>query len=399
MLVYAFYENDTRVLQYARTLAARGDAVDVIALRREGDPAVALLDGVNVYRFQERKVNERGQWSYLFRILRFFWVSAWVMTKKHLIKRYDVIHVHSVPDFLVFAAVVPKLLGARTILDIHDILPEFYGSKFGAGPESLIFKTLVLVEKTSSSFADHVIIANDLWRERLISRSVNPEKCTTFLNYPDPAVFYPRPRRSESGSFLIMYPGTLNSHQGLDVAIRAFSLVADQLPETEFHIYGEGSAKVSLVQLRDELGLQRSVVFHEFLPVSEIAERMAQADLAVVPKRASSTFGNEAASTKIMEFMALGVPIIVSRTKIDSYYHDQSMVRFFESENEWDLAKAILQLQNDSKLRRQLVANATRYVSRHNWKKKGREYLNLVDRLASRMAPVRECDDQYQPTV
>ncbi len=399
MLVYSFYESDTRVLQYAKTLVARGDIVDVISLRREGAPAFEVLDGVNVYRVQKRKVNEQSQLAYLVRILRFFFLSTFVLTKKHLAKRYDVIHVHSVPDFLVLAAAVPKLLGAGVILDIHDILPEFYASKFGVSANSVVFTTLILLEKLSIAFSDHVIIANHLWLDRLISRSVKPEKCTAFLNYPDPAVFYPRSKGHENGRFLITYPGSLNWHQGIDVAIRAFALVADKMPETEFHIYGEGSAKSSLVQLRDELGLQSSVIFHGPLPLSEIAEIMARSDLAVVPKRASSAFGNEAASTKIMEFMSLGVPIIVSRTKIDTYYHNDSMVKFFESENESDLADSILLLRNDPELLTRLVFNASRYVQRHNWREKGQEYLNLVDMLASKVSPARKREEQYPAPV
>ncbi|MGD0792493.1 MAG: glycosyltransferase family 4 protein [Terriglobales bacterium] len=394
MVVYSFYESDTRVLQYAKTLAARGDIVDVIALRREGTPTFEVLDGVNVYRIQERKVNERSQLAYLFRILRFLLLSTLVLTKKHLAKRYDVIHIHSVPDFLVLAATVPKLAGARVILDIHDILPEFYASKFGVSANSLVFKTLLLVEKLSISFSDHVIIANHLWLDRLVSRSVKPEKCTSFLNYPDPAVFYPRSKGPANGRFLITYPGSLNPHQGVDIVIRAFALVADKMPEAELRIYGEGPAKPSLIRLRDELGLQSSVIFHESLPISEIAEVMARSDLAVVPKRASSAFGNEAASTKIMEFMSLGVPVIVSRTKIDTYYHNDSMVKFFESENESDLAYSMLLLRSNPKLRMQLASNASRHVQRHNWREKGQEYLDLVDMLASKVSPVRKREDQ-----
>ena len=146
MVVYAFYESDTRVLQYANALAERGDVVDVFALRREGSPAREVLNGVNVYRIQTRRVNERGKFAYLRRILRFFFLSFFCLTRRHMAKSYDAVHVHSVPDFLVFAALIPKLSGSRIILDIHDILPEFYASKFGVKPSSLLFRSLLWVE-------------------------------------------------------------------------------------------------------------------------------------------------------------------------------------------------------------------------------------------------------------
>ena len=128
--------------------------------------------------------------------------------------------------------------------------------------------------------------------------------------------------------------------------------------------------------------MERRIIFYGFLPGNEIAEVMAESDLAVVPKRASSPFGNEAASTKIMEFMALGVPVLASRTKIDTYYHDDSRLQFFESENEKELAEQMRILERDTELRERLVANALLYTQNNNWEEKKREYLGIVDSLA-----------------
>ena len=384
MLAYAFYESDMRILRYAKTLIERGDTVDVIALRREGAPAFEVLQGVNVYRIQTRQRNERSRFDYLDRVTRFMIISACVLTRKHLSSPYDVVHVHSVPDFLVFGALIPKILGAKIILDIHDILPEFFASKFGARKQSLRFKLLLWAEYLSVRFSDHVIIANDLWRERLISRCVKADRCTAIVNYPDSELFYPRSRPAATvRKFRITYPGTLNAHQGLDVAIRAVAEIKDEMPDVEFHIYGEGPAKNALVDLSVQLGLSQTVLFHEFLPCDRIAEAMALSDLSVVPKRASSEFGNEAMSTKIMEFMCLGVPVIVARTKVDAYYHDDTRVKFFESENTTDLADAIMSLRRDPMLRQLLVSNASSYVRSNNWNEKKQLYLKLVDDICA----------------
>jgi glycosyltransferase involved in cell wall biosynthesis len=381
MVAYAFYNGNARIQQYATALVERGDEVDVIALRREGEPKFQVLNGVNVYGIQSRTVNEKSPFTYLFRILRFLVHSSVVITRRHLSQPYRLVHVHSVPDFLVFAAALPKFFGAKIILDIHDILPEFYASKFGAAPTSLLFKLLAFVEKCSSAFADHVIIANDIWHERIIGRSVSAAKCTPICNYPNPALFQASPVRRTDGKFIITYPGTLNWHQGLDVAIKAFARIAPELPEAEFHIYGEGPTKPDLVKLAAQLGVEGRVIFKEMLPIEQIAKVMADSDLAVVPKRASSAFGNEAASTKILEFMSAGVPLIVSKTKIDSHYHCESTVKFFQSENDEDLANCILLLKRDPQLRSRLVANATKYVQDNNWNVKKCQYLDLVDSL------------------
>ena len=168
------------------------------------------------------------------------------------------------------------------------------------------------------------------------------------------------------------------------MAIRAFAKIKDRLPEAEFQIYGEGPARSSLISLAAELGLDGRVIFKKLLPAGEIANIMAGADLAVVPKRASSAFGNEAASTKTFEFMALGVPVVASRTRIDTYYLNDSQVKFFESDNEDDLAEAILTMASNPELRARFAANASRYASSNPWEEKKLEYLRLVDSLVSR---------------
>jgi glycosyltransferase involved in cell wall biosynthesis len=385
MLAYAFYESDTRIQQYATALVKRGDMVDVLALRRDNaHPEFEVLNGVHVYRIQLRTVNEKGLFIYANRILRFLLRSTLFLRRKHRQHAYDVVHVHNVPDFLVFAAIFPKWKGVPVILDIHDLLPEFYASKFKVSDHTFLFKLLTLVERCSAAFATHVIIANHLWRDRLVTRSSRPDKCSVVRNHPDLDIFVARSTqdRKKNERFLITYPGSLNWHQGLDVAIRAFASVADQIPDAEFHIYGEGPAKPLLIELADQLGMRNRVIFHDFLPSQEIARVMARTDLAIEPKRATSTFGNEALSTKILEFMALNVPVVASKTKIHAYYYDDFIVQYYENDNESELAKQILRLKNDPELRRRLVANAKKYVQDNSWDVHKTEYLRLVDSLA-----------------
>lgn len=381
MLVYSFYETDTRVMQYVNSLISRGDEVDVIALRLPGQSKCEVIDGAQVHRIQTRRVNERGRLSYAYRLLRFCILSGFILSWKHLLNRYKLIHVHNVPDFLVFSAVFPRILGTPVILDIHDLLPEMYADKFSVSKDSLIFKAMLVVEKLSIGFSSHTIIANHIWHERLLSRSVRPEKLTTMRNYPDPQIFHPFPKDTNNKRFLIVYPGSLNWYQGVDVAIKAFARVANRMPEAEFHIYGEGAAKQSFMQLANTLGIRDRVLFFPFLPAKEIAKVMASADLAIEPKQARSAFANEAASMKILEFMAVDVPLLVSRTRIHSYYFDDSMVRFFTPHDDAELADYILQLYKDANLRQQFVANARTYVNKNNWNVKKREYLLLVDWL------------------
>jgi len=380
MVAYTFYEGDNRVMRYAETLVERGDEVDVIALRKEGQSRKEVINGVHVYRIQKRIKNEKGPLTYLYRICSFFVRAFFVVSIKHIRKHYRVLHVHSVPDFLVFAASVPRAMGAKVILDIHDLLPELYVSKFAAGANSKIFQFLVYVERVSSRFANHVIVANHIWQQRLISRSVPAEKCSVFLNYPDLSIFRRRGRTRNDGKIVMLYPGTLAWHQGLDIAVNAFAKIKDAVPNLEFQIYGEGTAKEELIQLSRTLGIQDRVLFFDAISLREIPYVMENADLGVVPKR-KDFFGNEAFSTKTLEFMALGVPIIVADTAVDHYYFNDQVVTFFVGGDVDRLAESILQLIKNPEKRQKQIENATRFVEQYAWTYAKGDYIRLVNAL------------------
>lgn len=383
MVAYAFYDGDNRIRRYAETLARRGDDVEAIGLRQSGQAAEGLVNGVKVSRIQFRKRDESGPFVYLARILRFWLKSSAILAWRHWRSPYTLVHIHSVPDFEVFAAWFPKLLGAKVILDIHDIVPEFYASKFGVDRDCLVSRALRLIERASCGFAHHVISANHLWHKVLTQRAVPNDKCTVFLNYVDKAIFYPRPRTRKDDRFIIVYPGGLQKHQGLDIVVRAMVIIRREVPNAELHIYGDGNQKGALHRLIEELGLLQVVFLHPEVALHEVSEILANADLGVVPKLAEG-FGNEAYSTKILEFMAQGLPVVVSRTKIDSYYFDDRTVRFFDSGNVVNLAEAVVSLVKDPEARSALSRNGAAYLETQYWDTHQQEYLDLVDSLITK---------------
>jgi predicted ATP-grasp superfamily ATP-dependent carboligase len=380
MITHSAYDGDNRVIRYAEALAQRGDSVDVFALRQTSEvPKKEVIHGVRVFRIQDRfNKNARSKSAFLWPLLRFLFVSSWQITRRHWRKHYDVVHVHNIPDFLVFAAFYPKLTGSKVILDIHDIVPELFANKFRTSPRSLWIRGLKFVEKLSAKFATHIILSNDLWLEKYASRSAPKEKCSVFINNVDRSVFQPRQHWKRNDKPLIIFPGGLQWHQGLDIALRAFEKLRRRIPNAEFHIYGEGQMKTSLVALAEELGVDGSVRFFSPLRTHEIAEVMSRADLGIVPKRADS-FGNEAYSTKIMEFMSLGVPVVVSNTKIDRYYFDDSIVRFFQAGDPDSLAQAMYEVLSNDKLRGEMVSRALQYAAQNSWESRKPAYLGLVD--------------------
>ena len=386
MIAYSFYEGDNRVMRYAESLAARGDQVDVFALGREGQQKEGMLNGVRIFRLQSRTKNEKTKWSYLLRIVMFFMRALVKVTWTHARRPYQFAHVHSIPDFLVFAAAFTRMTGTRIVLDIHDLSPELYGAKFRSASGGVLFSALLAVERLSAAFADHVIAPNHIWQQRLIDRSVPQSKCSVFMNYPDPNVFHRRGRTREDGKFVMLYPGTLNWHQGVDIAIRAFAKVKRFAPNAEFHIYGEGPSRDELVRLANELGITESILFHHPVSLREISAVIEDADLGVVPKRGNS-FGDEAFSTKTLEFMTLGVPIILAETTVDRYYFNDDVVTFFPSGDADALAESMLKLIEDGDSRAQQRARAQAFVATYSWDVRKYEYLSLVDRLVNFVRP------------
>jgi glycosyltransferase involved in cell wall biosynthesis len=384
MLAYTFYDADNRVRRYAEALVRRGDQVDAIALAREGQPAFEVIRGVRVYRIQKRVINETGPFSYLIKLLLFFVRSVWFLAMQQFREPYDLIHVHSVPDFEVFATFIPRLMGTRVILDIHDIVPEFYSSKFKVNEKSPAFRALVMMERFSIAYSNHVIIANHIWYDKLTRRSVRPEKCTAIINYPDPAIFSRRAGPARAGDdFVMCYPGTLSWHQGLDIAVEAVALLRERVPELKLQLIGDGPERENLKRLIRERKLEDRISLTGLIPMEQVAEIMAGIDLGIVPKRADS-FGNEAFSTKIMEFMAMNVPVLASRTRIDELYFNDSIVQFFESGNAGDLAQKILLLIEQPDRRAELRARSAEFIALNNWDIRQDEYFGLVDRLLAR---------------
>jgi glycosyltransferase involved in cell wall biosynthesis len=208
-------------------------------------------------------------------------------------------------------------------------------------------------------------------------------KCSVLVNHVDLNIFYRRQKTRNDGRFIILFHGSFQWHQGLSIAIDAFAQVKERLPEAELHFYGGGDRRITLelMEQSERLGLSESVKFCGSLSLDAIAEIIANSDLGVVPKRADS-FGNEAYSTKIMEFMSQGVPVVVSRTKIDTFYFEEGVVHFFPSGDSHAMAQAILDIARDEELRKSLTARGYDYVERNGWGQRKKEYLDLVDALS-----------------
>ena len=128
------FELDPRVQREVHALIDAGHEVDVIALRQRGQPYLERDGRLTVRRVPAPR-QRGGAVAYLAEYGLFFLAAFALLTALHIRRRYKLVQVHTLPDPLVFAAIVPKLTGARVVLDLHECMPEFFATKFGTDLE------------------------------------------------------------------------------------------------------------------------------------------------------------------------------------------------------------------------------------------------------------------------
>lgn len=386
MIVHAYYPiGESRVEREALALVEAGYEVDVICLQDKGEPAVAVEEGVNVYRLPVKRHRGQGALVQFFEYIAFFILAFARVTGLHIRREYGVVQVHNLPDFLVFAALVPRLTGTRVILDLHDLMPEFYAARFHGSMNSLPVRLLCWQEHLSCSFADQVITVTELWRQSLIRRGTPADKIAVVMNVANDRVFFrtvsPAAPGETDGCFKLIYHGQLCQRYGIDLAIRSIQLLQAQIPDIQLIVHGRGDYVDQLMALAESLNLKRQVQFStQFVPTRELPDLIRGADAGVVPYR-QDVFTDEILPTKLMEYAALGIPAIAARTSGIAAYFDDEMVQFFTPEDVEDLARAVLLLHRDRARLAQLAKNSDIFNQRYSWEKVSAQYVELVHRL------------------
>ncbi len=383
MLVHAHYPlGEVRVQREAETLVNHGYTVDVICLQNSDELAVDQYHGVNIYRLPVRRHKGVAMWAQLLEYLLFFALAFFKLTMRHLRHRYAVVQVHNLPDFLVFAALIPKLTGASIILDLHDLMPEFFASRMGVERKSLPVQLVYWQEKLSCRFADHVITVTEHWRQSLIRRGVRPDKTSVLMNLADPRIFKTPPQAPSHSNdqFRLIYHGSLPQRYGLDLVLLAIDRLRAEIPHIHFTVIGRGEYLNALRQLAADLNLEKHLNFEQFVPVEQLPARILAADLAVVPY-CNDVFTDELLPTKLMEYAVLGIPTIASRTTGISAYFDETMVQFFTPGDVDDLARCILKLHRDRTQLATLAQGIQKFDKQYNWRTQSLNYVHLVDQL------------------
>ena len=388
MIVHAYYEEDSRVRREAESLVAMGRPVDVFALRRPGDPPAGVIDGVALRRLDVQRHQGAGLGTYLREYLAFLFRAGWAVTRAHRRRHYAVVQVHTLPDFLVFAALPLRIARVPVILDLHEAMPEFFRMRFPRASSRVAHGLLGFLERISIKFASAAITVNDALAARLVSIGVKPEKVTVLLNSPSLTRFDPEmhPRRTfmADGTLRLVYAGALTPTYELDVTIDAVARVRALRPDlpVAFDVFGRGDSEGALRERAARLGIGDAVVLHGRIPIEDVPAAIAAADIGLAPTR-RDPFTDFSLSTKIFEYGAMGKPVVASRLPlVERTFPPGSVTTYLPGDAE-SLATAILGLIDDPARREAAVAATRVRIGELSWDHESERLWELIDRLAA----------------
>ena len=381
-IIRQHYYNMTRNLRRnAEALVSQGYEVDVICQRGKAQKSRETLNGVNVYRLPVE--HHRGKvHQYFFDYAIFFFLAFFTLGWRSLRKRYRVVEVETMPDFLVFATLIPRIFGAKVILYMFENIPWLFASTFNVGSRHPGVKLLRLISKVSASYAHQVIVSDGVHHQKSVEGlGIPSEKITLVYNVPDENIFsVPRLAVSTGETtFRALVLSSLLPRYGVETMVRAVPRLLEDIPNLEVYLVGDGESRPKLEELARRLKVHRYIHFVGYRPQEEVPNYIAQADVTVAPMVADVGLPN-----KIFDYFAMGKPCIASALPSLEMAFGGSCVSFFTPGNDVELAARILELYLDPQKRIALGAQGHVFYEERRWSVMKNKYLGVYEKCLQR---------------
>ena len=388
VLLYSHFPADPRPRRAAEALIREGVSIDLLCLQEnDNEPKRETIEGVNVWRVPLKR-RRGGKITYLAQYFAFISIAFLWLAFRSLKRRYHVVHVHNMPDILVFSALIPRILGAKIILDLHDPMPELMRTIFKLPENGLSVRLLKQLEKWSLSFADAVLTVNLACKKIYTSRSCPAEKIQVVLNSPEDDIFSLESPTIQTPNgthphapFIILYHGSLVERNGFDLAVDALEMTKKVIPEARLMVCGTATPFFDRVMASvEKRGLQEAVDYGGARNRHQMVEAIRRCDLGIIPNH-RSIFTEINTPTRIFEYLALGKPVIAPRASgIQDYFGDNDLI-FFELGDPVDLAHKIEFAFFHRNEVKEIVKRGQKIYLNHTWPQEKTRFLNTVSGL------------------
>jgi glycosyltransferase involved in cell wall biosynthesis len=386
MVVHAYYPlAEPRVQREAAAARDAGYCVTVLSLRGDGELRSEMIAGIRVRRLGLGHKRGAGLGRILLEYLAFASFATWWLGGRSLRRPFDVVHFHNPPDFLCFAGVVPRLGGSRLILDIHDLSSHMLGVRVSGVVGSAVSRLLVWIERLACRFVDEVITVHAPYRRELVDHGIAASKISVVMNSVDEAVLErarrTRPLVQRGHDFRLAYHGTLTWWYGADLIVDALALLRGTGVAADVVILGAGDAVPALRRRVAETQLEQHVYLSDgYVPIEVALATVATADCGVIPNRPSD-INRFALSSKLFEYVALEIPVVVARLETLAAHFGPAEVTFFEPGDAGALAEALRWVQEHPDEAHAKAGRARERAHEYSWSR-GREQLaRLYHRL------------------
>ena len=345
---------DPRVWKEALALHESNYEVSVLSPKEKGcERSYECLDGIHIYRHPLPNAGSSAfeyVWEYGCALFWEFLYAWWIYFRRG----FDVIQACNPPDDIFLIAWPFKLFGVKLIFDHHDINPELYLAKYGR--KDFFHRILVLMEKMTFRASEVVMSTNDSYKEIALGRGgKSPEDVFVVRNGPDLKTFQtvpPNPALKYGKRYLVGYVGAMGEQEGLDILVNVAEYIRSLgRQDVHFTCVGGGPALAGLRKMVEEKALGEMMNFTGRIPDADLLEILSTADVCVNPDKPCQ-MNDMSTMIKIMEYMALGKPIVQFDLKEGRFSAGDASLYSDNDDQVTDFANKILWLLDHPEERR-----------------------------------------------
>jgi glycosyltransferase involved in cell wall biosynthesis len=329
-----------------------------------------------------------------------FVTHQWAIEKT--IKRHsiDVIVLYSVPTSGVQTLTAARRHGIPVVFRSIDVLHELV-------PHSFLRPFTFFLEKWTYSRVDKILALSPKLSEYVARMNADINKVELLLFGVDLNKFKPK---AESGKLreemgikssdkVVVYVGTMFPFSGLDIYLKQFSQVVEEIKDAKLVLVGGGALFTRLKEMVTELNLESNVILTGFQPYDKVHRLINMADLCLNPSIINGVT-RDIIPGKIMQYLACGKPVLA--TPLPGML---SLLKGFEQgifySDIKELGVNTVKLLKDTSLLDQIGRNGLRYVvSNHDEAKLARKLEGvLLQQVAEKRHSLSSVKDNIITTV